>query len=374
MPEIASRNIGLALDMRGCPNRCRHCYLGCPPNGNLTEDDLRWAAAQFREYVKPGEGRPFIERLTVSSCYREPDFSDDYARLHELSNELSDGGADRYELLSVWRLARDGSYAEWAKRIGPDTCQITFFGLQQTNDWFYRRRGAFRDCLAATERLLDVGMKPRWQFFLTTKILPDLDGLMRLIDAMRLRERVQTLGGEFVAFIHPPDMSGEGANITHLAVTIDEARLVPDELLNASLPHLGRDSMWETEADIVSRAQSDPDSFGHPYGYPKPWLCFFVRGNWDVFPNMGTYTPMWKLGNLKTDSVAEIIGRFETDSSPALAMNRTVTVADLARRYGDPESRLVDIGFAELWFERYCAENCLTLSLAGSRAPGGAAS
>ena len=36
-------------------------------------------------------------------------------------------------------------------------------------------------------------------------------------------------------------MSGEGVDITHLAVTIDEARLVPDELLKASLPHLGRD-------------------------------------------------------------------------------------------------------------------------------------
>ena len=126
--------------------------------------------------------------------------------------------------------------------------------------------------------------------------------------------------------------------------------------------------MWETEAEIVSRAQSDPDSFGHPYGYPNPWLCFLVQANWDVFPNMGTYTPMWKLGNLKTDSAADIVARFETDSTLALAMNRTVTVAELARRYGEPESRLVDIGFAELWFERYCAENPVIPSRAGSRA------
>ena len=185
----------MALDMHGCPNRCRHCYLGCPPNGNLTEADLRWAADQFR---------PLFDRMKVFSSFREPDFSDDYERLHDLCNELSDGGTLRFELLSIWRLARDPGYAQWAKKVGPDTCQISFFGLEEATDWFCRRKGAFRDCLAATERLLEVGMKPRWQFFLTKKILPDLDGLMRLIDQMRLRERVAELGGEFVVSFIPP--------------------------------------------------------------------------------------------------------------------------------------------------------------------------
>ena len=131
MPEINSRDIGLALDMHGCPNRCRHCYLRDHANGCMSEDDLRWAVEQFRRYVRPGEDGLAFEKLSVSSSVREPDYSDDYERLCELEAELSDSGPNRYELLSIWRLGRDDHYAQWAKRIGPDTCQVTLFGMKR---------------------------------------------------------------------------------------------------------------------------------------------------------------------------------------------------------------------------------------------------
>ncbi len=162
MPSVP-RHIGIAMDMHGCPNRCRHCYIGALPGGSLNEDDLRWAAGRFRQYVRPGQDKPYFDQLSVLSWVREPDYSDDYERLAALEAELSDGPAVRYELLSIWRLARDPKYAARAKRFGPDTCQVTFFGLEPTQDWFYRRRGAFQDCVTATQRLLEAGMKPRWQ-------------------------------------------------------------------------------------------------------------------------------------------------------------------------------------------------------------------
>ncbi len=31
MPAVPREQIGVALDMFGCPNRCRHCWLGPPP-------------------------------------------------------------------------------------------------------------------------------------------------------------------------------------------------------------------------------------------------------------------------------------------------------------------------------------------------------
>lgn len=345
--------------MHGCPNRCRHCYLGCPPNGELGEVDLRWAAEQFRSYVRQGEDRPFFEQLKVSPWFREPDYSADYRHLHEIADELSDGGAERYELLSIWRLARDPGYADWARSVGPDTCQISFFGLEEATDWFCRRRGAFRDCIKATERLLDVGMKPRWQFFLTKKILPDLGGLMRLIDEMKLRQRVAELGGDFVAFVHPPDMSGHGQGVRHLAPTIDDVHLAPQDLLGVSLQHLGRDRVWETEGELIARLLADPEGLYHPYGPPRPSIWFLVAPNRDVYPNIGTYTPMWRLGNLRTDGVATIIARYENEASPALALNRQVSCAELAQRYGDPHSRVLDVSFPEIWFDRYCEEEGL---------------
>ena len=33
--------ITACLDMHGCPNRCKHCWLGITPNGKLSIDDLK---------------------------------------------------------------------------------------------------------------------------------------------------------------------------------------------------------------------------------------------------------------------------------------------------------------------------------------------
>ena len=118
MPPLQSHRIAIALDMAGCPNRCRHCWLGNPPNRRVSEGTLRRVVRQFREWVKPGEGAPFIEKLSIATWYREPDFAPNYRRLWELEQELSDEGeARRFELLSIWRLARDKSYAAWAREI-----------------------------------------------------------------------------------------------------------------------------------------------------------------------------------------------------------------------------------------------------------------
>lgn len=355
MPAIESREIGIALDMHGCPNRCRHCCLGRASNKHMTEDDVRWAAAQFRSYVKPGEGKPFIEKLSVSSWFREPDYSDDYERLYDLEAELSDGEPARYELLSIWRLARDPRYAEWAKKVGPDACQISFFGMEETNDWFYRRKGAFRDYIAATERLLDVGMKPRWQFFLTKKILPDLPGLMRLMDRMKIRDRVQALGGEFVFFMHAPGFEGEGRTIRHLAATADDLSLIPAEITESTTKHFKNDKTWTTEAEVI-RAIMDGEEKPEPaYGMPKR-LYFFIAPNWDVFSGIGTLEAWWKLGNLRTDTVDVILDNFENDRPLGYQVNRTVSRRELAERFGDPDSRAVIGEFDAGWLAEYCEE------------------
>jgi len=109
MPAITKKKIGVALDMHGCPNRCRHCYLGFGSNRKLSDGDLRWTAAQFRNYLETFD--TMIESLSISSHFREPDYSDEYRHLYQIEEELSDGKPERRELLSIWRLAHDPSYA-----------------------------------------------------------------------------------------------------------------------------------------------------------------------------------------------------------------------------------------------------------------------
>ena len=359
MPAISETRIGVALDMRGCPNRCRHCWLGVGTRRSLSEQDLRWTAEQFRRAVQ--HGRSTTQPLTVYSWFREPDYADDYRRLHELEGELSDGKPERFELLSIWRLARDPSYAAWARSAGPDTCQISFFGMEATTDWFYRRRGAFRDALTATERLLEVGMKPRWQLFLTTKLIPELADLLRLIDRLRLRERVAALGGEFQLFMHTPGPDGEGRRIEHLRPTVDQVQSLPAEVIESSRKHFGRDTLWHTEADLVSQILSQrswaPEA--------PPILCFFVLDNWDVHPNVGTLEPWWRLGNLKQEPVKMIVGRFERDETLGLQTLYHYPAGKLAQEYGDPAGQKIYSGLEDILM-LYLARHCERMWKAGA--------
>ena len=340
----------IAVDMCGCPNRCRHCWLGPPAKGKISPDDLRWIVDQFRGYTVK---RPFIENLTVSSWVWEPDFSDKYKELYNLEKELSDNPPHRFELLSVWRLARDKEYAQWAKDIGPDTCQITFFGTEKTTDWFYRRKGAFKDCIKATEQLLEVGMKPRWQFFLTKKIIPELEDLLDLVDKMELRERVQSLGGQFELFMHTPSPDGEARKIEYLRPTLNDTESIPEDIVKASQQYFGT-KIWHTEGALISQILEEEDTY--LYSYPDIF-AFYITQRWDVFSNMGTLEPWWFLGNIKTDSVHTILHRFEHNYP--LGFNTMVHVSpkELAKKFGNPQSTLIYTDkndLKALYLAKYC--------------------
>jgi len=339
MPALRSRELTLAFDLRGCPNRCRHCYLGCPPNRRMSEAALRDAVAAFRAARAP-TGEPLLTHLQVMTWAREPDFAPNYRRLYDLEAELSDSPPQRFELLSIWRLARDPGYAPWAKSVGTAACQISFFGLGATQDWFVRRRGAFDDCLVATERLIEAGVAPRWQLFLTRRILPELDDLLRLVDTLRLRERVAAMGGAFQIFIHAPGPDGAARQIEHLRPTLEETRAVPQELVAASRAYLRREALWRAEADLLAEIAQREERFPHTYDDPAS-PAFYILANGDVFSNIGTWEPWWRVGNLAQDAPAALVARYEADDCPGLRAIRTLPARDLARAYGDPASQRV---------------------------------
>ncbi len=355
MPRIMRKKIGVALDMQGCPNRCRHCWLGSGSNRKLSDDDLRWVAAQFRHYLETADTT--VESLSVSSWFREPDFSDEYRHLYELEEDLSDEKPERFEVLSVWRLARDKEYASWVKSVDPDTCQISFFGMEETNDWFHRRKGAFRDALTATERLLDVGMKPRWQIFLTKKLLPEIDELLLLIDRLRLRERVQELGSEFQLFMHTPGPDYEARKIEHLRPTLDEVASLPEAILEPSRKHFGKKILWQPESELYRSILKNEEVPAKGEKVLPEVLWFFVTNNWDVFSNVGTLEGWWRLGNLKADSVEIIMRRFEQDGILGLEVLLHQPPNKLAKEYGDPHGMKIYSTQGDL-LSLYHAEHC----------------
>lgn len=320
------KHLGIMVDMAGCPNRCRHCWLGDMKNGHFSVDEFRCIAEQFKNWKdSAGNG---IERISVYSWWREPDFRADYKQLWQLEQELSSpGAATRFELLSTWRLARYKKYAEWAASLPTKACQITFFGMEENTDWGMRRAGAFADQLKATERCIEAGISPRWQLFITRRCINELEAFLEL--SLEYKEKCNGSGLEFEFFIGGMSPEGCGYELEDIRLVKDDLALIPEEMIRLSRD--GIRMLGITEEEIVKE-------FITVDAPPKICVetpCLAVDADLNVHPNLAEPAEWWKLGNLKTDGVDVIMQRYLNDDAPGLQMNNTVLISDLTRRYGD---------------------------------------
>lgn len=208
-------HITVCLDMYGCPNRCRHCWLGHTPNGHMSRSALSDTAAAFR---------PFTDSLELDYWYREPDFPEDYRELWDLTASLSDRKTPHFELISVWRLVRDTTYVRWLQERGVQAVQLTLFGGENLTDRYTGRRGAYREILDAMEILIQNRIAPRLQTFLNTETIAELPHLDNLIRTSELENRCAAFGGEFRFFCHQGSCDGANAENYSLWITPDDLK------------------------------------------------------------------------------------------------------------------------------------------------------
>jgi hypothetical protein len=358
MAAFVKGEISLSFDLCGCPNRCRHCWLG---QASCRPMDLQQALERFdrfRSFVAGHAGILGLNRVRFFSTYfREPHWCSDYRRLREIELELNAGvdyAAD-YQLLSVWRLANDPGYAEWAKSIGTRKCQIALFGLGETNDWFCRRKGAHRDIVAATVRLLDVGIQPRWQVFLTKRGLPELQGILDLADELRISERVAGMGGQFDMFLNDATPVGEAEQLQDLRLTPDDVERIPKRLIESSELYFSVPFSYRTGVEWMREIMEGSDA---PIGLQYPGvLWLFVASDWSVYSNVGSLEPWWRLGNLETDGPGDILDAYANDKAPALRAGQSLGIHEAARRFGRLDDRRLyssRTDFTQLWLEMHC--------------------
>lgn len=323
--------LGVMIDMAGCPNRCRHCWLGGHRNGNMSIDDFKWIAEQFK--IWRDENGKSISELGFFSWWREPDYRDDYRQLWDLEQQSSSPGkAQRFELLSAWRLARDENYAKWAAKLSPQVCQITFFGMDENTDWFMRRKGAFKDQLLATERCLAAGIAPRWQLFITKRSLHELDEFLMLIYKLELHKRCEAIGQKFEFFIGGMSPEGSGYELENIRVDENDLELIPQELI--SLSRDGVMLLGKPENQLINELYEE----NSPPNMSANMFSVSINADFDVYPNIAEPTEWWRLGNLKTDSIDKIIKSYRDETTPGMIANRSIPIKELVKKHGDPSS------------------------------------
>ncbi len=317
----------VCVDMHGCPNRCKHCWLGHQKNGSLKAEDLIFAAESFR---------PFAEKLVMYDWYREPDFADDYREMTALRERLSDIKPEHFELFSFWRAARDSEYVRWLKSIGVERVQITLFGSEDTTDFYVGRKGAFREIMTATDRLIENGIAPRLQIFINKNNLSELPFLSEL--ARELEKRCEQAGLEFAAFVHQGSCEGANAELYDIRVTSEDLSAIPDDLAKATLKHFGAktlpDVFGQPESELFKELSGDNGTERLSDNPP----VFYVDGDFDVYPNFSAPAPYWRLGNLKEDGAAAIVRNYRENRSAAQQARLNIPISEMARQCGAPES------------------------------------
>lgn len=324
-------HLRVKVDMAGCPNRCRHCWLGSHKNGCISTEEFKRIANSFKNYRNnKGNG---IAELSFFSWWREPDYRDDYRELWQLEQELSSHGlAMRFELLSVWRLARDETYAKWAAALPTKACQITFFGMEENTDWGMRRKGAFKDNLIATHRLIEVGIAPRWQLFLTKRCMGELNDFLKLIFELNLHKQCEAIGKKFEFFIGGMTPEGNGYELEPIRIDKSDLQLIPKGLTDMSRD--GTSLTGKPENELIDELLKDNSNIKMDTSIS----AIAVNADFDVYPNIAEPTQWWKLGNLKVDGVDRVLSAYYNGRTPGMTACKNLTPAQLAACYGNKNS------------------------------------
>jgi sulfatase maturation enzyme AslB (radical SAM superfamily) len=321
----------VALDMAGCPNRCKHCWIGVSQNGNLNKDDLYYVAKEFRKVTN---------NLEIASWYREPDYLDNYEELWNIENKLSDNlSVNHFELMSYWRAVRDNKYVPWLKKMGVNSCQLTLWGGKEKTDYYIGRKGAFDEIIKTINILLENKIMPRIQVFINKDNINELKTIEEIINFMDLEERCKKIGKKFSLFVHQGSCDGENGKLYDIRVTPDDLDKIPERLIQYTLKHFGInkiiDAFGETEEKIYEKAIEEHDKINYVSKNP----VFFVDKNFDVYPNISSTTLYWLLGNMKNDGIEKIIANYEFNRSIAQNISISNPISELVKKVGNKESQ-----------------------------------
>lgn len=311
-------NLTICLDMNGCPNRCKHCWIGHMPNPHISNDEARAVVNTFKIFFK---------RITFYSWLREPDYCTDFRARWAADLALSSGDKpQRFELASFYQIVRDPAYVKFLKEVGTKKVQLTLFGLEATTDRYVGRKGAFQEILKATEILIANDIAPRWQLFINEENKDEIVKLLALIQELRLKERCPP----FTFFIQEGSCDGENAKLYPL-------RIKKESVTEDLIPYYWDFEKKQTEQDLVKQFKASVQEYYVPSNHQGD-IVIYISGKWDVFFHFTNMTSEWIIGNLKTDDPAELCRRIQEEDIPALRAARKVTLSELAGRYGDPSS------------------------------------
>ncbi len=307
--EKINKHLTICLDMNGCPNRCKHCWLGDLPSKVLNEDYSDFIVKLFK---------PYFKEVTFYSWIREPDFCVNYQDRWIKDNELSTIKPERFELASFYKIVRDPQYVKWLKEVGTKKVQLTFFGLEETTDEFVGRKGAYQELMKASELLKENEIEPRWQIFIYQTNKDEVIELIKLAKEKDIKEII----------VHEGSCDGNNRKLYPIRINKNE---IPKEVE----PYYLNYPNILSEKQCIEILKEDET---HYLPRNDKEITIYITSDLNVYFNFTNPSPAWKIGNIKEDNIKDIVRKIVEEDIPALIMSKTISIKELVKRYGNDNS------------------------------------
>ena len=307
-----NKHLHIVLDMYGCPNRCKHCWLGELPNHILTDKDAENIVNKFK---------PYFKEITFYSWLREPDFTKDYESRWEKDIRLSTIKPQRFELASFYKIVRDDNYVKWLNSLGTKKVQLTFFGLKDMTDKYVGRVGAYDELMKASEILKENDIEPRWQIFINEENKDEVVKLINIAKDKNIKEII----------VHEGTCDGNNRLLYNIRINKEN---IPDEVKEYYLDY----QKILSEKECIDILKNEESSY---LPHKDKEIVLNITSDLNVYFNFTNPSPYWKIGNIKDDDVKELVNKIVSEDIPALNLSKTISLKELVKRYGDINSNKV---------------------------------
>ena len=307
--EKINKALSICIDMYGCPNRCKHCWLGKLANEHFIDGYDDFIVKLFKQYFKD---------ISFYSWMREPDFCADYKARWIKDNELSSIKPQRFELASFYKIVRDPEYVKWLKEVGTKKVQLTFFGLEKTTDEFVGRKGAYQELIKASEILKENDIEPRWQIFIYEKNKEEVVQLLGVAKEKDIKEII----------IHEGSCDGNNRKLYDVRISKNN---IPEE----AKPYYLDYTNILSEKECIEILKNDKSYF---VPHNDEDIVIYITSDMNVYFNFTNPSPTWKIGNIKDDDIDDIVRRIVEEDIPALMLAKTISIKELISIYGNTDS------------------------------------
>ncbi len=171
--------------------------------------------------------------------------------------------------------------------------------------------------------------------FLNEENKGELQAFTKLIEDLKLEDRVKAIGKEFEVFVYLPAPYGEAFNLENIRPKANILDSIPTYLKEKTLKYFNSKDikaiLGYEEKELLPKLLENNDSLSE---YPFI-LSFMITSDLEVYCNAGEVVPWWSLGNLNYDSVEKIMDNYINNASLGLKLMYEVPISKLAKECGN---------------------------------------